>query len=130
MLDTFLSLYSTDSPSWSNLTSLAGDLGWTDLIARSSAEFLDLEGISRKFSREVIEAATRVNYGQVTCSYCILMRSYLTVLFSSRTWMRFTLWKVSAQWQQPVHPVSRAATSRSSNTSWLALGLIYDSTHK
>lgn len=91
MLDTFLSLYSTDSPSWSNLTSLAGDLGWTDLIARSSAEYLDLEGISRKFSREVIEAATRVNYGQVTCSYCALMKSNLTVLFSSRTWMRFTL---------------------------------------
>ena len=66
MISQFLTLYSADSPSWTNMTSLTEDMGWTDMVARSTAEYLDLEGISRKFSREVIEAATRVNYGQVT----------------------------------------------------------------
>ena len=63
-VDKFVSLYTPASPSWSNITELATVLGWGDLVAQTSAEYLDAQGIYPKFSREIIEAATRVNYGQ------------------------------------------------------------------
>ena len=64
MIDKFVTLYTPASPSWSNITELASVLGWADLVAQTSSQYLDAQGISRKFSREIIEAATRVNYGQ------------------------------------------------------------------
>ena len=38
---------------------------WHTLAAQTAAEHPDPQGISSQFSREVIEAATHVNYGQV-----------------------------------------------------------------
>lgn len=64
MTGNFLDLYSPEAPRWDNITSLASELGWTDLIAQSTSEYLDTHGVSPKFSREMVEAATRVNYGQ------------------------------------------------------------------
>ncbi|KAL5535268.1 hypothetical protein ACEPAF_3362 [Sanghuangporus sanghuang] len=64
VVDKFVSLYTPASPSWSNITELASVLGWEDLITQTSAQYLDAQDISPKFSREIIEAATRVNYGQ------------------------------------------------------------------
>lgn len=58
-------LYSAATPRWSNISELALDLGWTELVAQTAAEYFDSKGVSKKFSREVVEAATRVNYGQV-----------------------------------------------------------------
>lgn len=65
MIDEILALYTPSSPTWSNITDLASQLGWRSVVAQSASEYLDLEGISPRFSREVVEAATRVNYGQV-----------------------------------------------------------------
>ncbi|KAI5123737.1 hypothetical protein M0805_000330 [Coniferiporia weirii] len=64
MVSKFVELYSPSSPSWSNITELVSELGWEELVAQTAAEHFDLQGVSLRFSREVIEAATRVNYGQ------------------------------------------------------------------
>lgn len=50
---------------WSNMTQLAGILEWSDMAAQTASEFMDLQGINRRWTRELMEAATRVNYGQV-----------------------------------------------------------------
>lgn len=65
MIEKFVSLYSPASPSWTNISELATNMDWEDLISQSSAEYLDSQGISQLFSREIVESATRVNYGQV-----------------------------------------------------------------
>lgn len=57
-------LYTRASPRWANMSSLATTFGWSDLIAQSTADYLDTHGVAPKFTREMIEAATRVNYGQ------------------------------------------------------------------
>jgi prenylcysteine oxidase/farnesylcysteine lyase len=64
MVDQFIHLYSPEAPRWDNITSLASSLEWTDMLAQSMAEYLDARGVSPKFTREFVEAATRVNYGQ------------------------------------------------------------------
>ncbi|PAV22226.1 FAD NAD(P)-binding domain-containing [Pyrrhoderma noxium] len=64
MIEKFVSLYSPASPSWTNISELATNMDWEDLISQSSAEYLDSQGISQLFSREIVESATRVNYGQ------------------------------------------------------------------
>lgn len=65
MINKWVTLYTPESPRWTNITTLATEMEWTELVAQSAAEYLDLQGVHRRFSREVVEAATRVNYGQV-----------------------------------------------------------------
>ncbi|KAF7986244.1 hypothetical protein HWV62_38711 [Athelia sp. TMB] len=60
----FVTLYTRGSPKWANMSNLATSFGWSDIIAQSTAGYLDSQGISPKFTREMVEAATRVNYGQ------------------------------------------------------------------
>ncbi|KAI0729978.1 FAD/NAD(P)-binding domain-containing protein [Fomitopsis betulina] len=64
MVAQFLTLYSPNAPRFSNITALASDLGWTPVIASTAAEYFDTQGVSRLFTRELVDAATRVNYGQ------------------------------------------------------------------
>lgn len=64
MIDQFVQLYTRGAPKWDNMSSLATAFGWTDMIAQSTSEYLDTHGVSPKFTREMVEAATRVNYGQ------------------------------------------------------------------
>ena len=64
MVTQFLTLYTPRAPRFSNITTLASSLGWTPVIASTAAEYFDTQGVSRLFSRELIDAATRVNYGQ------------------------------------------------------------------
>ncbi|KZT23798.1 FAD/NAD(P)-binding domain-containing protein [Neolentinus lepideus HHB14362 ss-1] len=64
MLTRFVTLYTPESPRFENVSSLTTDFQWQELLIRTGAEYFDVHGISRKFSREIIEAATRVNYGQ------------------------------------------------------------------
>ena len=56
--------YTPSTPHWSNISSLASTFGWTDMVAQSTSEYFDTHGVNTKFSREMIEAATRMNYGQ------------------------------------------------------------------
>ncbi|OSC98850.1 hypothetical protein PYCCODRAFT_1438835 [Trametes coccinea BRFM310] len=64
MVDRFLRLYSPATPRWSNISSAVSDLEWTEVVAETAAEYFDLQNIDKRWSRELVEAATRVNYGQ------------------------------------------------------------------
>ncbi|TFY56537.1 hypothetical protein EVG20_g8889 [Dentipellis fragilis] len=64
MTDKFVGLYAPSTPSWTNLTTLTEDLGWTELLAQTGGEYFQSNGVSKKFTYELIEAATLVNYAQ------------------------------------------------------------------
>ncbi|KIJ68794.1 hypothetical protein HYDPIDRAFT_107052 [Hydnomerulius pinastri MD-312] len=64
MISRFVGLYTTESPRWDDIADLAAKFEWTDLTNRTTIEHLTANGISEQFSRELVEAATRVNYGQ------------------------------------------------------------------
>ena len=66
MINQYTALYSTTwgKTPYANLTSLATALDWTDIIGQSTATYLDSQGIDRKWTNEMVEGATRVNYGQ------------------------------------------------------------------
>ena len=67
MVKDFVTLYTPQvgSSPWSNVTALAYQLEWTDIINQSTMDYFDSQGIDARWTREMIEAATRVNYGQV-----------------------------------------------------------------
>lgn len=64
MADKFLYLYGSSAPRFDNLTGLADTLDWTPVIAQTAAEYLEAQGVDRRFTHELVDAATRVNYGQ------------------------------------------------------------------
>ncbi|KAF7339982.1 Prenylcysteine lyase [Mycena venus] len=64
MLAQFLHLYSPEAPKWDNITHLSSTLEWTELVSQSTSDYLRSEGVSDKFISELVEASTRVNYGQ------------------------------------------------------------------
>lgn len=65
VIEKFLSFYASDSPKWENISKLAKDLNWASLVNTTTEEYLLAQGVSEKYIGEVVEAATRVNYGQV-----------------------------------------------------------------
>ncbi|KAK0208424.1 Prenylcysteine lyase-domain-containing protein [Desarmillaria ectypa] len=64
MVKQFLKFYTAESPRWDNITDLTSSLGWTELVSRSTADFLESRHIRKNYVREIVEASTRVNYGQ------------------------------------------------------------------
>lgn len=65
MVGKFVSLYSWEfSTPFQNLTELVTDLEWKKVVSQTTSEFFDLQGIDRRWTREMVEGATRVNYGQ------------------------------------------------------------------
>ena len=66
MIDNFTKVYTPKFPRFSSISSLASYVGLDTVAAQTAAEYFDEQGVGRKWSREVIEAATRVNYGQVS----------------------------------------------------------------
>lgn len=87
MVNTFLQLYSPSygaSP-WQDLSHLAASFEWTSLINSTTVEYLDGQGINPKFTREMVESATRVNYGQVyNLPYMVRGLGSLTILIIER----------------------------------------------
>ena len=67
MVKDFARLYTpqTGSSPWSNITALTYQLEWTDIVSQNTMDYFDSQGIDSRWTREMIEAATRVNYGQV-----------------------------------------------------------------
>ncbi|KAI8973130.1 Prenylcysteine lyase-domain-containing protein [Trametes punicea] len=65
MINRFVTLYSPSTPHWSNISSVVTALDWFQVVAETTSEYFDLQGIDRRWTRELVEAATRVNYGQV-----------------------------------------------------------------
>ncbi|KAH9914155.1 FAD/NAD(P)-binding domain-containing protein [Epithele typhae] len=64
MADKFARLYKPNTPHWTNISSVSDTLEFSPLVAQTTAEYLDLQGVNKLWSRELVEAATRVNYGQ------------------------------------------------------------------
>ncbi|KAK7058346.1 hypothetical protein VNI00_001977 [Paramarasmius palmivorus] len=64
MIKDFLGLYAYDTPRWDNITGLATSLGWLDMVANTASDYFQSRGVSAKYVNELVEAATRVNYGQ------------------------------------------------------------------
>lgn len=54
------------------MSDLAVQLGWEDLVETSTSSYLVKQGVSASYVNELIEASTRVNYGQVRCIAQIL----------------------------------------------------------
>ncbi|KAL2000261.1 hypothetical protein VTN02DRAFT_3355 [Thermoascus thermophilus] len=60
----FLQLYEPPMFPFESLTSAAYEAGLMDAASSTGAELLRRNGISADFSRDIIQASTRVNYGQ------------------------------------------------------------------
>ncbi|EKM53071.1 uncharacterized protein PHACADRAFT_259228 [Phanerochaete carnosa HHB-10118-sp] len=66
MITDISNLYGQDmgSKPFTNITTLATELNWTDAVGQTTTEFFDEKGINHKWTAEMVDAATRVNYGQ------------------------------------------------------------------
>ena len=60
----FLRMYEEPLFPWKSLTEVAMRLGLLDATATTGQQFLKLNSVGEKFGREIIQASTRVNYGQ------------------------------------------------------------------
>ncbi|KAG6837890.1 hypothetical protein H0H93_013043 [Arthromyces matolae] len=63
-VDSYLTIYSQQSIRWHDISEVAAALGFSDMANDTAASFFDKSGVSRRFASELIEGATRVNYGQ------------------------------------------------------------------
>ena len=59
-----LDIYRPDSPKWDSISSLAETLGWFQVVNSTAVDFFASQGVSETYISEVIQAATRINYGQ------------------------------------------------------------------
>ncbi|KAJ3575893.1 hypothetical protein NP233_g794 [Leucocoprinus birnbaumii] len=64
MIQQYIGLYTKETPKWDSVAQLDAEYGWTELTGSSTMEYLLHKGVSRKYISEMVEAATRVNYGQ------------------------------------------------------------------
>ena len=60
-----MSLYSSDSPKWEKVSELANVFNWAAIVNTTTEKYLLSQGVSEKYISEIVEGATRVNYGQV-----------------------------------------------------------------
>lgn len=65
MIDRFLSLYTPESPRWDDISVFSERFQWVSMTNQTASVFLESNGVAPLFARELVEAATRVNYGQV-----------------------------------------------------------------
>lgn len=64
ILQDFVKLYDHDFGTWKDIPSVVAQVKLLDLVAQTGAEYFDTQGVGLRFSRELVDAATRVNYGQ------------------------------------------------------------------
>ena len=66
----FLSVYgpSVGQNPFPDIHTLVTAFNWTTVLATTTAEYFDSAGVNGTFTREQVEAALRVNYGQVSVS--------------------------------------------------------------
>jgi hypothetical protein len=82
MISTFLDMYNATTPDWTDVSDLSSFLGFANLTAQTTVEYLLAQGIDALYISEMVEcmfclcapsnprsnppkALTRVNYGQV-----------------------------------------------------------------
>lgn len=115
MIQRYLGLYSKDTPKWDDIGHLSATYGWTELTASSTMEYLLHKGIGRRYISELVEGATRVNYGQVNPISTFVSGQYTE--FTPRMLITFTRWRAYVLLPRLVLPESKEGTSRSSNNS-------------
>ncbi|KZT42779.1 hypothetical protein SISSUDRAFT_846389 [Sistotremastrum suecicum HHB10207 ss-3] len=64
MVDSFVELYTNNPPKWRNISEVSLQLDFTKFTVNTTSNYMEASEISRLWTHEVIEAATRVNYGQ------------------------------------------------------------------
>jgi prenylcysteine oxidase/farnesylcysteine lyase len=57
-------VYQQSPPRWNNMSALVDEFGWAEPLSKTGLEYFTSQGVSEKFVRELISAATRVNYAQ------------------------------------------------------------------
>ena len=70
MIKKFITLYIPEPPKWDSIADLASSLEWLPLVNNTTLDYFSEYGVSEAFVYEVVEAATRVNYGQVRTLTC------------------------------------------------------------
>ena len=123
----FLSFYASDSPKWENISELANDLKWAHIVNTTTEEYLLTEGVSQKYISEIVEAATRVNYGQVwrfKFPKSMLSEYFCRMLIISTHWREGPLWPLLALL------VLLVAITRYLKSSYLNQVLTYTLTHQ
>ncbi|KAG2160140.1 FAD/NAD(P)-binding domain-containing protein [Suillus bovinus] len=64
VIDRFLEFYTPESPRWDDLSVFTERFQWVPMTNQTTSVFLEGNGVAPLFARELVEAATRVNYGQ------------------------------------------------------------------
>lgn len=63
MINSYLSLYSSVTQ-WDSVEDVSSALNFTDFTSQDAVTYLTSQGVGEAFAYEIVEAATRVNYGQ------------------------------------------------------------------
>jgi prenylcysteine oxidase / farnesylcysteine lyase len=63
MTNGYLSLFSTTTH-WGSVAEVSAALNFTQIVAQDTATYLASQGVGDAYAYEVVEASTRVNYGQ------------------------------------------------------------------
>ena len=64
--ETILTLYAPVTHRFKSISELASNLNWDAIASHTTADYLDSQGVNPSWTREMVEAATRINYGQVS----------------------------------------------------------------
>ncbi|KAG1825546.1 Prenylcysteine lyase-domain-containing protein [Suillus subaureus] len=64
VIDRFLGFYTPESPRWDDISVFSERFQWVSMTNQTASDFLEGNGVAPLFARELVEAATRVNYGQ------------------------------------------------------------------
>ena len=59
-------VYNKDTPKWGSIESLVETLGWGNIVNTTALGYFRNGGVGDLYIFELLEAATRVNYGQVS----------------------------------------------------------------
>ena len=67
MIKQFLTIYTpaVGTSPWANISALCTQFEWTDALGMNTLDYFGAQQIARKWTVEMVEAGTRVNYGQV-----------------------------------------------------------------
>lgn len=65
MTSQFVGLYTSESPRWDDVADLAATFEWDEMANSTCIDYLKARGIGELFVQEMVDASTRVNYGQV-----------------------------------------------------------------
>ncbi|KAG6885530.1 hypothetical protein C0993_000526 [Termitomyces sp. T159_Od127] len=64
VVERYLTIYSLDSPNWDSIADISAALDYSNMTRDTATSFFAQVGVAKRFASELIEGATRVNYGQ------------------------------------------------------------------